>query len=61
MSATASKDPEIAPLKERVVVLTPYAVEMRYPETGEPSKESAEEAVQLADEVKRYILKRIGR
>lgn len=53
------KDPTFLALKDEVVLLTPYAVETRYPEFGEPSLEDAREAVQVAERVRDFVLQRL--
>lgn len=53
------KDPEFLALKDEVAMLTPYAVETRYPEFEEPSLEDAKEAVQLAEKVRDFVLRRL--
>lgn len=52
----AQKDPEFSRLKDKVVLLTPYAVEARYPEFEEPLLEDAKEAVRIAEKVRDFVL-----
>jgi len=40
--------------------LTPYAVEIRYPLFEEPTEEEAKEAIEIAEKIKEFILKRIS-
>lgn len=53
------KDPEFLMLKDEVSLLTPYAVETRYPEFEEPSLEDAKEAVQVAEKVRDFVLQKL--
>lgn len=39
--------------------LTDYAVDIRYPLFEEPTKEEAEKAIEIAEEIKKFILKRL--
>jgi HEPN domain-containing protein len=39
--------------------LSPYAVEIRYPDSLSPSLEDAREAVQAAEEIRTYVLEKI--
>jgi HEPN domain-containing protein len=39
--------------------LTPYAVEIRYPLFEEPTEEDAKEAIEMAEKIKDFILKRL--
>jgi hypothetical protein len=39
--------------------LSPFAVEIRYPESLSPSSEDAREAVHAAEEIRNFILKKI--
>jgi len=55
----AQKEPEFLSLKDEVTLLTPYAVEARYPEFEEPLLEDAQEAVRIAKTVQRFILQRL--
>ena len=52
----AQVDQEFQELVDEVVVLTPYAVEVRYPEFEIPSLEDAEEALRTAHKVARIVL-----
>lgn len=53
------KDPAFLALKDEVALLTPYAVETRYPEFEEPLLEDAKEAVQVAEKVRDFVLRRL--
>jgi len=53
------KDPAFLALKDEVALLTPYAVETRYPEFEEPLLEDAREAVQVAEKVREFVLRRL--
>ncbi|MCB1178260.1 MAG: HEPN domain-containing protein [Leptospiraceae bacterium] len=53
-------DKEIAGIKSEVDDLTPYAVMTRYPGTGgKTSLEDANEAIEIAKEVRKLVLKTI--
>ncbi len=55
-----SIDSSLAPLLQQAIRLTPFAGVFRYPgEIGEPTKEEAEEALVLAQEVFDAILARL--
>ena len=53
------KDPGFLTLKDEVPLLTPYAVETRYPEFEEPLLEDAQEAVQVAEKVRDFVLQKL--
>ena len=55
----AQKEPEFLSLKDEVALLTPYAIETRYPEFEEPLLEDAQEAVRITKAVQRFILQRL--
>lgn len=55
----SQKDPAFLALKDDVALLTPYAVETRYPEFEEPLLEDAREAVQVAEKVRDFVLRRL--
>jgi len=56
------KDREISRLKEEADKLTDYAVDIRYPdEFAVPTLEEAEEAVEIAKNVKRFVSERISK
>ena len=42
-----------------MAILTPYAVETRYPEFEEPRVEDAKEAVEIAEEVRGFVLEKL--
>jgi len=55
----AARDPELRRLAQ-AEILTPYAVDLRYPEDFHlPSEEEAREAHAIALEVKNYVLARL--
>jgi len=57
LNLIATKNLKLADLLQDIVILTKYAVEARYPgDFPEPSKVQAEEAVALAEKVKKAIL-----
>jgi|UniRef100_A0A7C4TXN1 HEPN domain-containing protein len=47
---------ELIDIAER---LTDYAVDVRYPGIEEPTKEEAKEAIEIAEKIKEFILKRL--
>lgn len=47
--------PQVAPLEDRIISLTPFAVEIRYDEEFEPSVDEATEALRTASEVYELI------
>lgn len=53
------KDPGFLTLKDEVALLTPYAVEARYPEFEIPLLEDAKEAIQVAKKVKDFVLEKL--
>lgn len=55
----SSKDPECRTLFYIACDLSPYAVEIRYPDSPSPSLEDAREAVQAAEAIRNYILGKI--
>jgi len=46
-------------LIEFAEILTPYAVEIRYPLFEEPAIEDAKRAIEIAAKIKEFILKRL--
>ncbi len=57
LDLAASVDAAFAETLKEVVVLNPYAVQVRYPgETIVPSREAAEQAVALADKARSAIM-----
>jgi HEPN domain-containing protein len=56
----AQKDPDFSDLKDDVTMLTPYAVEARYPEFEEPLLEDTREIVRIARKVREVILKKMS-
>ncbi len=53
------KDPDFLDLKDKVSLLTPYAVETRYPEFEEPLLDDAKEAVRVAEKVREFVLRKL--
>jgi HEPN domain-containing protein len=56
----AQQDADYLTLKDTVVVLTPYAVEARYPEFDEPLLDDAERVVQIALHVQSLVLRKLS-
>jgi len=55
-----NKDKEIFAFKEEADKLTDYAIDVRYPEElFQPTLEEAEEALEIAKKIKKFILSRI--
>ncbi len=52
----AQKDASFLRFKEQLTELTPYAVEIRYPEFEEPLLVDAKKAVEIVSELKNFIL-----
>jgi HEPN domain-containing protein len=55
----SSEDPACRDLFTIASELSPYAVEVRYPDSPSPSLEDAHEAVRAADAIRNYILEKI--
>lgn len=55
----ARDDNNFASLEDAAVQLTPYAVEARYPEFGEPTLQDAMEAVELARRILSFVRQRV--
>jgi HEPN domain-containing protein len=53
--------PEVAPFEDRILGMTPFAVEIRYDEEFEPSIDEAKEALKTASEVHQLISAIVGR
>ncbi len=54
-------DPSFAEIQRKAEMLTPFAVEIRYPDDYYmPSSREAEEAYNIAVEIKAFILTRLG-
>jgi HEPN domain-containing protein len=53
--------PEVAPFEDRILGMTPFAVQIRYDEEFEPSIDEAKEALQTASEVHQLISAIVGR
>lgn len=56
----SEKDPSMRSLFTIASELSPYAVEIRYPDIPSPSPEDAREAVESADKIRKTILEMIG-
>ena len=56
----SEEDRSCVELQDKVTRLTPYAVEIRYPELEEPLLEDAREAVEIAEQVRNFVLQRLG-
>jgi HEPN domain-containing protein len=56
----SSKDPPCKDLFTIASELSPYAVDIRYPDSSSPSPEDAREAVGVAEIIRNYILGKIG-
>ncbi len=59
IAMAAQVDAEILRLQDQVVILTPYAVSIRYPEFEVPSIEDARNALTVAQAVRDYVLGRL--
>ena len=57
----AQKDPDFLRLKDKVTMLTPHAVEARYPEFEEPLLEDARKIVDIAREVRDFVLEKLSK
>jgi HEPN domain-containing protein len=55
----STKDDSFIELIDIAEKLTDYAVDVRYPETEEPTEEEAKEALEMAEKIKDFILKRL--
>ena len=55
----AQKDSSFSSFIENAEILTPYAVEIRYGESEEPAIEDAREAVEIAEQIREFILKKL--
>lgn len=53
-------DAEIVTLSDPAASLTPYAVEVRYPEADQVTEEDARQAIRDAKAVHHYVLSRLG-
>ncbi len=53
--------PEITPFEDRILGMTPFAVEIRYDEEFEPSIDEVNEALQTALEIHQLISAIVGR
>lgn len=56
----SQKDPSFLEFKDLLSELTPYAVEIRYPEFSEPSLSDAEEAVQIAMKFRDFVSQKLN-
>lgn len=59
MDRCSSLDPAFEPLRDRVEPLTAYAVRFRYPGPHDPTVDQVESALEVVDEVRRFILARL--
>lgn len=55
----AERDSEFAGLLDRVAALTAYAVRFRYPGPTDPTVGQVRRALEVVDEVRRFVLKRL--
>jgi len=55
----STKDESFIELIDIAEKLTDYAVDARYPGTEEPTEEEAKEAIEIAEKIKEFILKRL--
>lgn len=53
------KDSSFSGLTEDAGILTPYAVEIRYGESEEPLFEDAKEAVEVAEQIRGFIFRKL--
>lgn len=60
VALAAGYDAEIVTLSDPAASLTPYAVEVRYPEADQVTEEDARQAIRDAEEVHHYVLSRLG-
>lgn len=56
----SQKDPSFLEFKDLLSELTPYAVEIRYPEFLEPALSDAEEAIRIATKFKDFISQKLN-
>jgi HEPN domain-containing protein len=54
------KDSSFSGLTEDAGILTPYAVEIRYGESEEPLFEDAKEAVEVAEQIRGFIFRKLS-
>jgi HEPN domain-containing protein len=59
IALAAQIDNSFIKLIEFAKKLTPYAVEIRYPLFEEPTMEETQEAIKIAEEIKKFVLDRI--
>jgi len=59
MGIASTKDNNFIELIDIAEKLTDYAVDARYPVMEEPTKEEAKEAIEIAEKIKDFILKRL--
>ena len=60
VALAAGYDAEVETLSDPAAALTPYAVESRYPEADQVTEEDARHAIKDAEEIRRYVLSRLG-
>lgn len=53
------KDSSFSTLVEKAIILTPYAVEIRYGESPAPLLENAQQAVAIAEQIRNFILAKL--
>lgn len=60
ITLAAEKDGEILRLKAKGAEVTDYAIQTRYPEFEETSPEDARRAVEVAMEIRQFILQKLS-
>lgn len=55
----SQKDTSFLTLVEDASILTPYAVEIRYGSSGEPSFEDAKKVIAIAEQIRAFILPKL--
>jgi HEPN domain-containing protein len=56
VSLAMNEEPDFEEIKTESSVLSPYAVEVRYPEFEEPLLEDAREAVEIASDIRDFVI-----
>ena len=59
VSLAMNEEPDFEEIKTESSVLSPYAVEVRYPEFEEPLLKDAREAVEIASNIKYFIISKL--
>lgn len=59
VSLAMNEEPDFEEIKTKSSVLSPYAVEVRYPEFEEPLLEDAREAVEIASIIKDFVINKL--